>query len=115
MIINYSGDLDKIWPALILASTAAASGVRCKVFVTFWGLLPFVKDQKRITGENWMQKMLSLMQRPGISHLKLVEDELPRDGPVDDGHASPSSTASPARRSCSRPPRRWASSSSRAR
>jgi peroxiredoxin family protein len=22
-------------------------------------------------GENWMQKMLSLMQRPGISHLKL--------------------------------------------
>jgi peroxiredoxin family protein len=39
--------------------------------VTFWGLLPFVKDQKRIVGENWMQKMLTLMQRPGIDHLKL--------------------------------------------
>jgi peroxiredoxin family protein len=71
VIVNWSGDLDKVWPVLILTSTAAASGVRCKVFVTFWGLLPFVKDQKRIVGENWMQKMLTLMQRPGIDHLKL--------------------------------------------
>ena len=28
-------------------------------------------DHKRIVGENWMQKMLTLMQRPGIDHLKL--------------------------------------------
>jgi peroxiredoxin family protein len=71
VIVDWSGELDKVWPVLILSSTAAASGVRCKVFVTFWGLLPFVKDQKRIIGENWMQKMLTLMQRPGIDHLKL--------------------------------------------
>ncbi len=71
VIVNWSGDLDKVWPVLILSSTAAASGMRCKVFVTFWGLLPFVKDQKRIVGENWMQKMLSFVQRPGIDHLKL--------------------------------------------
>ena len=71
VIVNWSGELDKVWPVLILSSTAAASGVHCRVFVTFWGLLPFVKDQKRIVGENWMQKMLTLMQRPGIDHLKL--------------------------------------------
>jgi peroxiredoxin family protein len=71
VIVNWSGDLDKVWPVLILSSTAAASGVRCRVFVTFWGLLPFVKDQKRVVGDNWMQKMLTLMQRPGIDHLKL--------------------------------------------
>ena len=71
VIVNWSGDLDKVWPVLILSSTAAASGVHCKVFVTFWGLLPFVKDQRRIVGETWMQKMLALMQRPGIDHLKL--------------------------------------------
>ncbi len=71
VIVNWSGELDKVWPVMILSSTAAASGVRCKVFVTFWGLLPFVKDQKRIVGDNWMQKMLTLMQRPGIDHLKL--------------------------------------------
>jgi len=71
VIVNWSGDLDKVWPVLILSSTAAASGVRARVFVTFWGLLPFVKDGKRVVGENWMQKMLTLMQRPGIDHLKL--------------------------------------------
>lgn len=71
VIVNWSGDLDKVWPVLILSSTAAASGLRCRVFVTFWGLLPFVKDERRIVGQNWMQRMLSLMQRPGIDHLKL--------------------------------------------
>jgi peroxiredoxin family protein len=71
VIINWSGELDKIWPTLIMSTAAAASGYSTKVFITFWGLLPFVKDQRRIVGENWMQKMLSFMQRPGISHLKL--------------------------------------------
>jgi peroxiredoxin family protein len=71
VIINWSGELDRIWPTLIMSSAAAASGYKTSVFITFWGLLPFVKDQRRIVGENWMQKMLSFMQRPGISHLRL--------------------------------------------
>jgi peroxiredoxin family protein len=71
VLIWYSGDLEKSWASLILATTAAASGVNTKVFVTFWGLQAFVKDQRRITGETWMQKMLSFMQRPGMSHRKL--------------------------------------------
>jgi peroxiredoxin family protein len=71
VIVDWSGELDRVWPTLILSSTAAASGVQTKVFVTFWGLLPFVKDGVRITGDNWMQRMLSFMQRPGIDHLKL--------------------------------------------
>ena len=71
VIICYSGDLEKTWASLILATTAAASGVPTKIFVTFWGLQTFVKDEVRITGQTWMQKMLSVMQRPGISHRKL--------------------------------------------
>jgi peroxiredoxin family protein len=71
VLIWYSGDLEKTWASLILATTAAASGVNTKVFITFWGLQAFVKDERRITGETWMQKMMSVMQRPGISHRKL--------------------------------------------
>lgn len=71
VLIWYSGDLEKAWASLILASTAAASGVPTKVFITFWGLQAFVKDSRRITGENLMQRMLSFMQRPGMSHRKL--------------------------------------------
>jgi peroxiredoxin family protein len=73
VIVNWSGDLDKVWPTLILSSTAAASGLATKVFITYWGLLPFVKDDRRIVGKNWMQKMLTLFQRPGISHVKLTK------------------------------------------
>jgi peroxiredoxin family protein len=71
LIINYSGDLERVWATLILASTAGAMGLRCRVFVTFWGLQNFVRDEKRITGKNWMQRMLALFQRPGISHRRL--------------------------------------------
>jgi peroxiredoxin family protein len=71
VIISWSGELDRVWPMLILSSTAAASGLQARVFVTFWGLLPFVRDGVRITGENWMQRMLAGIQRPGIDHLKL--------------------------------------------
>ena len=70
LIILLSGDLEKTWAAMILASTSAAMGVKTRVFVTFWGFQTFIKDSKRITGQNWMQKMLSFMQRPGISHRK---------------------------------------------
>ena len=70
-IILYSGELEKTWAAMILASTAGAMGKPTKVFVTFWGLQTFVKPEKRITGDNWMQKMLSAMSRPGIAHRKL--------------------------------------------
>jgi peroxiredoxin family protein len=70
-IICYSGDLEKTWAAMILASTAGAMMMPTRVFVTFWGLQTFVKPGKRITGENWMQKMLSAMSRPGIAHRKL--------------------------------------------
>jgi peroxiredoxin family protein len=81
VIINWSGELDRIWPTLIMSSAAAASGYKTSVFITFWGLLPFVKDQRRIVGENWMQKMLSFMQRPGISHLRLSKMNFAGMGP----------------------------------
>jgi peroxiredoxin family protein len=81
VIINWSGEYDKVMPTLIMGSVAAASGYKTSVFLTFWGLLPFVKDSKRITGENWMQKMLSFMQRPGISHLKLSKMNFMGMGP----------------------------------
>jgi peroxiredoxin family protein len=46
-------------------------GAKVRVFLTFWGLQTFVRDEVRITGDGTMQKMMSFMQRPGISHRKL--------------------------------------------
>ena len=81
LIIDYSGELEKTWATMILASTAGAMGAKTRVFVTFWGLQTFVKDEKRITGKNWMQKMMSFMQRPGISHRKLSKMNFVGMGP----------------------------------
>ena len=63
-IIAWGGNLDRIWPTTILATTAAASGMEASVFFTFWGLFAIVKPGVRITGDNWMQKMMSVMN-PG--------------------------------------------------
>ncbi len=72
-IILFSGDLEKTWAAMILASTSASLGMPTKVFVTFWGLQTFVKPEKRIIGKNWMQKALAALARPGIKHRKMSQ------------------------------------------
>jgi len=70
-IVAWSGDLDKMWPTLILGSTGAAYGMQTTIFFTFWGLFPLVRDDVRVTGTNAMTKALAGMNRPGISHMKL--------------------------------------------
>ena len=82
VILAWSGDLDKVWPTLILATTRAAMGMQTTVFFTFWGLFPLVKDEVRITGESWMQKLLSTMDRPGLEHLKLGKMNFAGMGPA---------------------------------
>jgi peroxiredoxin family protein len=82
VIMSWSGDLDRVWPTLILATTAAAMGQQVTVFCTFWGLFPLIKDDVRITGENWMQKMLSMMNRGGTKHLKLSKMNFAGMGPA---------------------------------
>ena len=81
VIFAWSGDLDKVWPTLILATTAAAMGWAVTVFFTFWGLFPLVRNDVRITGENWMQKMMSMMNRGGTDHLKLSKMNFAGAGP----------------------------------
>lgn len=82
VIVAWSGDLDKVWPQMILGTTGAAMGMETTIFFTFWGLFSLVKDDTRITGENWMQKMVAMMDRPGIDHLKLGQMNFAGAGPA---------------------------------
>lgn len=70
-IIAFSGDLDKLWPTMILSSTGAATGMDVTVFFTFWGLFPLVKDDVRITGHDSLTKMLAVMNPPGFKKANL--------------------------------------------
>jgi len=81
VIVAESGDLERTWATTILASSAAASGMQVSIFFTFWGLFPLVRPEIRMTGKNWMQKMLAVMNRPGIGHLKLSKLNFAGMGP----------------------------------
>jgi peroxiredoxin family protein len=81
-IIAWGGDLDRVWPTTILATTAAASGMESSVFFTFWGLFAIVKPDVRITGENWMQKMMSVMNPGSARKAKLSHYQFLGAGPA---------------------------------
>jgi peroxiredoxin family protein len=70
-MVCWSNDLDRVWPVLILATTAAASGFEVDVFFTFWGLRVLQRNDRRVTGKNLMQKMESVVDHGGTEHLKL--------------------------------------------
>lgn len=80
-IIAWGGDLDRIWPTTILATTAAASGMESSVFFTFWGLFAIVKPEVRVTGSNWMQKMMSVMNPGSAQRAKLSRYQFAGAGP----------------------------------
>ncbi|HZE06589.1 MAG TPA: DsrE/DsrF/DrsH-like family protein [Solirubrobacteraceae bacterium] len=81
-MIAWGGDLDRIWPTTILATTAAAGGMDVAVFFTFWGLFGLVREEKRLTGTNWMTRGLSLMNRGGAEHAGLSKLNMGGAGPA---------------------------------
>jgi peroxiredoxin family protein len=82
VIFTWGGDLDKVWPTLILATSAAAMGMETIVFFTFWGLFPLVRNDVRLTGDNWMQKAMSVLHRGGTQHLRLSQLNFAGAGPA---------------------------------
>lgn len=63
VLVAASGDLDKAWPVLILATTGAAYGMDVTVFFTFWGLSILKKPGTGITGDDWRQKLMSAFHK----------------------------------------------------
>ena len=66
-IILFSGDMDKVFAAFTIASTAAASGMETTIFFTFWGLKAIQKGG--LTGKGFLGRMLSIFNRGGLNRL----------------------------------------------
>lgn len=58
-IVVFSGDMDKLFAAFTIATTAAASDMQVTMFFTFWGLRALKKKVK--TGRGLFGRMLGLM------------------------------------------------------
>jgi peroxiredoxin family protein len=80
-IIAWDGHLDRVWPGLILSTTAAASGMEVSMFFTFWGLFAVVKPEKRLTGKEWMTKALSVLNPGSVGRAKLSRYNFAGAGP----------------------------------
>jgi peroxiredoxin family protein len=64
-LVVFSGDLDRVLAAFVIATGAAAMGQQVSMFFTFWGLSVLKKD-KQLSGKTLFQKMMALMS-PGSS------------------------------------------------
>ncbi len=58
-MVVFSGDMDKLFAAFIIATTAAAQGNDVTMFFTFWGLRALKK--KVPTGQSLFGRMLGMM------------------------------------------------------
>lgn len=59
-LVVFSGDLDRILAAFVIATGAAAMGQQVSMFFTFWGLGVLKKDCQ-LAGKTLFQKMMALM------------------------------------------------------
>ncbi|MHB1041593.1 MAG: DsrE/DsrF/DrsH-like family protein [Eubacteriales bacterium] len=70
-IIVFSGDLDKVMAAFIIANGAAAMGDDVTMFFTFWGLNVLRKPEKVEAKKGFLQAMFGWMMPRGAGRLGL--------------------------------------------
>lgn len=65
LMIVFSGDLDKHLAAMIIATGAAAMGMKVSMFFTFWATAALRDPKKTAKGKNFMSKMFGFMLPKG--------------------------------------------------
>jgi peroxiredoxin family protein len=75
-IVAFSGDMDKLMTAFIIATGAAAMGMEVSMFFTFWGLAA-VKKKVVYRGKGFLERMMAVMlpsgpQRLGTSKMNML-------------------------------------------
>ena len=70
-MVVFSGDLDKVLAAFVIATGAVAMGMEVVMFFTFWGT-PVLRDKKKsVGGKDVMGKMFGAMLPTGTGDVKL--------------------------------------------
>lgn len=70
-IVVFSGELDKLLAALIIATGATAMDTEVKLFFTFWATAALRDKKKKANGKNFMSKMFGMMLPKGSTKVKL--------------------------------------------
>jgi len=67
-LIVFSGDLDRVLAAFVIATGAAALGQEVSMFFTFWGL-GVLKKESSLAGKGLFEKMMSVMSPSNSTQL----------------------------------------------
>ena len=70
-IIVFSGDLDKVLAAFVIATGSVAMGMEAVMFFTFWGTSVLRDSKKKARGKDFMGKMFGFMLPKGRNAIKL--------------------------------------------
>jgi peroxiredoxin family protein len=72
-MIVFSGSLDKLLAAMIIATGAAAMGMKVVLFFTFWGTAALRDLKKKVGGKNLISRMFGMMLPRGAGKVKLSQ------------------------------------------
>ncbi|MEW6274591.1 MAG: DsrE/DsrF/DrsH-like family protein [Bacillota bacterium] len=81
-IIVFSGDLDRVLAAFVIANGAAAMGDEVTMFFTFWGLNVLRKPEKVKTKKSFLEALFGRMMPRGAGKLGLSKMNFGGMGPV---------------------------------
>jgi len=80
-LIVFSGSLDRLIAAFVLATGAAASGMQVSMFFTFWGTAALRRDNVRVK-KNLLERMFGFMLPKGSKKLPLSQMNMAGGGPL---------------------------------
>lgn len=80
-MVVFSGSLDKLIAAFVLASAAAASGMQVEMFFTFWGLAA-LRDKRKTAKKDLLGKLFGWMLPKGHQKLPLSQMNMGGAGPA---------------------------------
>jgi peroxiredoxin family protein len=70
-IVLLSGDMDRAMAAFIIATGAAAMGMRVTMFFTFWGLNAIRRKGASSSAKDWLRRMFGILNKGGAEALPL--------------------------------------------
>jgi len=70
-LVVFSGDLDKVMAAFVIATGAASMGQKVNMFFTFWGLNAIKRPNPPAVKKNFLSRMFGMMMPKSASSLKL--------------------------------------------
>src|SRR5437763_13317366 len=70
-IVLLSGDMDRAMAAFIIATGAAAMGMRVTIFFTFWGINAIRRKGASSSAKDWVRRMFGFLNKGGSETLPL--------------------------------------------